>query len=356
MLGVPAFDIHERRRFSLRAYLLYIFGDMPAISKLMKMKGVNGYSPCRMCNIHGVADPSNPRTLYTPLYRPDGTSYDPHNLPLRSHSEFTHQSHRIATAPSQAEADRRAREYGITGTSVLSTLSSISFPLSAPFDFMHLIENVMPTLTAHWTGTFKGMTRGDEDYIIPANVWQDIGQDLKSSGDTMPSAFGSRMPDIATERYQFKAENWFTFLMFLGPVVLHGRLKSAYYRHFLKLVNIFHKLLAYYLSYEDIGILEVAIIDWVADYERYVLDFEARIWKVDPRAGSIFDTILLGCLPALSRFIRFSTYPTTCGRLGRFGATGTFPPSAFVGQLYVQFKVANILSQAWLTACGMSLN
>ena len=44
--GVKAYDALSRSPFLLRAFLLIIFGDFPAVSMLMKMKGVNGISPC----------------------------------------------------------------------------------------------------------------------------------------------------------------------------------------------------------------------------------------------------------------------------------------------------------------------
>ncbi|THU92540.1 hypothetical protein K435DRAFT_621224, partial [Dendrothele bispora CBS 962.96] len=37
--GVNAFDVKAKALFRLFAYLLYIFGDMPAIAMLMRMKG-----------------------------------------------------------------------------------------------------------------------------------------------------------------------------------------------------------------------------------------------------------------------------------------------------------------------------
>ena len=40
--------------FVLRAYLILLFGNMPAISKLLMMKGHNGYCPCRYCKIRGM--------------------------------------------------------------------------------------------------------------------------------------------------------------------------------------------------------------------------------------------------------------------------------------------------------------
>jgi hypothetical protein len=134
---------------------------------------------------------------------------------------------------------------------------------------MHLIANIMPTLVAHWTGNFKDMTVGDEDYIIDDEDWRQIGEECVEAGDTIPAAFGSRLPNIAEDRSQFKTENWFSFLMFLGPALLHGRLGTVYYRHFLKLVNIFNLCLKYFLSNDAVDALETAVVEWVEDYERY---------------------------------------------------------------------------------------
>ena len=52
--GVKAFDVLADELFLLRGYLILAFGDIPAISMLMRMTGHNGFSPCRMCEIHGV--------------------------------------------------------------------------------------------------------------------------------------------------------------------------------------------------------------------------------------------------------------------------------------------------------------
>ena len=41
-LGVTAFDILSHQSFILRAFLILIFGDIPAIAMLMRMKGHNG--------------------------------------------------------------------------------------------------------------------------------------------------------------------------------------------------------------------------------------------------------------------------------------------------------------------------
>ena len=52
-VGVRAYDVVEGEIFTLRAYLLTIFGDIPAVSMLLRMKGHNARLPCRLCTITG---------------------------------------------------------------------------------------------------------------------------------------------------------------------------------------------------------------------------------------------------------------------------------------------------------------
>ena len=57
--GMEAHDVLSRSYFILRAFLLIVFGDFPAVLMLMKMKGVNGISPCCSCKIKALPIPSN---------------------------------------------------------------------------------------------------------------------------------------------------------------------------------------------------------------------------------------------------------------------------------------------------------
>jgi len=45
-LGVKAFDAISQALFLLHAYLILVFGDIPAMALIMRMKGQNGISPC----------------------------------------------------------------------------------------------------------------------------------------------------------------------------------------------------------------------------------------------------------------------------------------------------------------------
>ncbi|EIW86292.1 hypothetical protein CONPUDRAFT_68844 [Coniophora puteana RWD-64-598 SS2] len=126
----------------------------------------------------------------------------------------------------------------------------------------------MTTVVAHWTGVFKDLGGESEAYFVSMEECGKIKQACKTSGDTIPSAFGSRVPDAASEQWQFKMENWFTFLTFLTLPLLHGQLTSPYYKYFLKFVNIFNLCLSYVLYRDNIEGLRKRCANWIKDYER----------------------------------------------------------------------------------------
>ncbi|KAL1657435.1 hypothetical protein GGF50DRAFT_37758, partial [Schizophyllum commune] len=230
--------------FSLRAYLLVVFGDIPAISLLLRMKGHNGYSPCRMCYITGVrsSDPKS-KVLYVPLDRASHPSvqndnsaikcYNSAALPLRTHDEFIQQATEVQSTRTNVEAERLAKEYGVKGLPILAHLPSLSLPRCAPYDIMHLIfENLLPNLVKHWTGEFKGLDEGREDYQFEAKVWEALGRDTAATGKTMPSAYGARVPNIEKDRGNMSAEMWSIWMLYIGPVLLERRFtKRKYYDH-----------------------------------------------------------------------------------------------------------------------------
>ncbi|KAG5633490.1 hypothetical protein H0H81_007353, partial [Sphagnurus paluster] len=204
MRGVRAFDILGSHLFDLRAYLILAFGDMLAMAMIMHMKGNNGISPCRMCEIHGLRIPgSRTTTHYVPLDRSTHLAvladptlpkrYDPANLPLRTHACWLEQAREVQSATTNTEVDRLAKNYGIKSVPILSHLSSLQFPNSFPHNFMHLIdENNLKNLILHWTGTFKELGKGSERYKLLKTVWDAVGEATALAGDLIPSAYGSR--------------------------------------------------------------------------------------------------------------------------------------------------------------------
>lgn len=276
-LGVPAYDFLSDSMFMMRAYLIRVFGDIPAVSMVMRMKGHNGTCPCRMCNIVGINGPAG-NTLYVPLDRRnlntgDGPAgYDPSDLPLRTEVEFMAQAREVQYSGTDAEEKRLAQQYGIKGVPLLSVLSSLSFPHSFPFDFMHeIFENLLPNLVLFWTGGFKGLDDIDGCRLTDS-VWGAIGQACSMSRRTVPSSFGAPVPNIASEKSQFTAENWSFWALYLAPALLNRRFQDArFHQHFVLLVKLINTCLQYETEDKDINELRVNMVKWVKVYERYVL-------------------------------------------------------------------------------------
>ncbi|SRR6266566_306924 len=54
VISMFAYDALLRSLFALHAYIITVFGDIPAVSMLMHMKGHNALCPCQMCRILGI--------------------------------------------------------------------------------------------------------------------------------------------------------------------------------------------------------------------------------------------------------------------------------------------------------------
>src|SRR5260370_40897350 len=143
---------------------------------------------------------------------------------MRTHSKLLEQARKVEMSHNNKKREQRAKKYGIKGVPVLSSISSISFPSSFPFDFMHLIwENLIPNLIDFWTGAFKDLDHVGKDYVIESRIWEQVGAATAASGATIPSAFGASVPDIAAKRYEMNAELYANWTLFISLIVLRGR-------------------------------------------------------------------------------------------------------------------------------------
>jgi hypothetical protein len=275
-IGVQAFDALSRTSFLLRAYLILVFGDIPAVAMIMRMKGHNAKLPCRMCEIQGIRNDTS-KTYYVPLNRDNFASasprqYDPSALPLRSHETFIQQAEAVQNAPTATASDRLATQYGVKGIPLLSSLTSLSFPASFPYDFMHLIwANLIPNLILLWTGKFKDLEHQDEDYLLLKSAWEAVGAATAAAGDTVPASFGARPPNLASDGSHVTAEMRSIWTMFFAPTLLRRRFqKPRFYKHFLRLVRLLKLCMEFELTQEQIDELEEGFKSWVEDYEWYV--------------------------------------------------------------------------------------
>ncbi|KAF8902008.1 hypothetical protein CPB85DRAFT_1227411 [Mucidula mucida] len=134
---------------------------------------------------------------------------------------------------------------------------------------MHLIwENLMKNLTLLWTGEFKGVDEGDGCYELSAAIWEGIGKATAASGDTIPSCYGCRVPNVSTDRSYMSAEMWSFWTLYIGPVLLRNRFRHArYYKHFVELVYLLTICLQFQISASEIEQVRTGFIKWVTDYE-----------------------------------------------------------------------------------------
>jgi hypothetical protein len=220
-------------------------------------------------------------THYVPLCR-DGfpgsqEQYNPCALPLRNHTSFMEQAKEVQYASTNYEG--LATKYSVKGLPLLSTLSSLSFPMSFPYDFMHLIwANLIPNLIRFWTGEFKKISHDNEGYVLALTVWEAIGEATAKAGKTIPAAFGARVPNIASEKAQMIAETHSIWTLYIAPTLLKGQfVRPRYYKHFMELVRLLTLCLEFEITQDQVNDLERGFQSWVQKYERYVFLVASRM-------------------------------------------------------------------------------
>jgi hypothetical protein len=330
--GIRTYDARCKEYFLLHAYLLHVFGDIPAVSLATRTKGHNGLCPCRHCMIRGVRVPGQARSpAYVPLHRmghPDVNTvpdmpevYNPLDLPMRTHQQFMEQARHVEAAPTKAEKDRRAKDCGIKGVPLLSRLSSISFPDSFPFDFMHLIwENLVKNLFQFWTGTFKNLDH--EAYQIPDDHWKHVGDESAASGRTIPLAFGPPPPNVATDKQSWTADSRSFWTLYLGPVLLDGRLRAPFFRHFIELVKLLHRCLDFEYPAGSSQDLRAGFSEWVIEYERRVGAFLCYTCMLITTPDFTINMILVACQLVHSQFMHCFILLILLRHWVPYGATG----------------------------------
>ncbi|CCO37867.1 hypothetical protein BN14_12027 [Rhizoctonia solani AG-1 IB] len=104
--------------FVLQAFVIVVFGDIPAIAKLMCMKGHNSLTPCHACYIQGVLCRLRKSSVYyVPLMHPDD-DIPTQQLYMRTHNLFIlHLAELdLARQRTKVEFNRVSMEYGIKGS------------------------------------------------------------------------------------------------------------------------------------------------------------------------------------------------------------------------------------------------
>ncbi|KAG9097599.1 hypothetical protein FS749_005930 [Ceratobasidium sp. UAMH 11750] len=114
---------------------------------------------------------------------------------------------------------------------------------------------------------------GCENYLISRTDWVAIGRETEASTNLLPSAFIHPLPDIQSSTHLYCGESWSLWLIYIGPIVLRGRLSQKYYDHYLELVAILKCLLQFYNSMCRIEQLREEIAGYVERFEEYYYQY-----------------------------------------------------------------------------------
>jgi hypothetical protein len=218
--------------FVLHAFIILIFGDIPAVSKLLALKGHNAIMPCRACYIRGVlCHLARNSVYYFPLTTPGHEEPFPVALLMRTHASFLFHLAELEAAGTDAKRRAIAKDCGINSRSIFARLGSVDLASSAPYDIMHLLfKNLVPNMIKHWTGNFKGFDTGTGDYQLLDNDWAEIGRLTGKAARTIPAAFVGTLPNIANDGNLYKAEAYSFWFQYIAPILLKGRLSDEYYQ------------------------------------------------------------------------------------------------------------------------------
>ena len=212
----------------------------------------------------------------------NNTCYNPLNLPLQSSSLHHIQLQEMNNADTAVLQEELGMEYSINQLSMLFRLPPLGFPHHFPHDIMHMFfENICPLLIEQWTALcrFKNTDTVDPGYRLAPHIWEQIGHETAEAYKTIPSEFIGALPDISNSKYKTKFSSfWFKYL---GPFLLRDRFPNAkYYRHFCNLIGIIKKCLQFTISTAEIDELQVSIVKWVQEYERYANGYFHRLFSL----------------------------------------------------------------------------
>ena len=245
------------------------------------MKGHNRLVPCQMCKITALQTPNSCSPgHYIPLHHAQHPTvknndtvthvYDPANLPLRTHADFLDTACTVQMAPTTAQSDTLAKNSGVKGIPILSYLSSLFFPYSFSYDFMHLVfENVMKNLIILWTGEFKGLDKGTGQYHLMPKVWEAVGTSTTASGSTIPTPFNAQPPNVCDNKMACTADTWSFWMLYLSPVLLLKQFQwQVYFNHFIELIKLIHICIQVKISTTEISTLWEGFPNSVLKYEQ----------------------------------------------------------------------------------------
>jgi len=131
------------------------------------------------------------------------------------------------------------------------------------------LENVIPTLVNLWTGQFKGLDTGIEDYEIVPHIWAEVGEETAHAVKDIPSAFVWALGNITKDHSTFTAKAWRFWFMYIAPILLKGHFQhDKYYEHMLEFSDLMKMMIKLELHDDKVDVIENRLIKWVEQYKQ----------------------------------------------------------------------------------------
>jgi len=173
--------------------------DAPAKKDLLGIKGHGGYNSCTKCTVHGRT--IERRRTFTDL-----------DCPMRTNNDFINW------------VDVNFRQ----SDTPLVRIPDFDFVKSIILDYMHLVcLGVMRTMLLIWCN-------GDLPHKLSRKLIQVVSDFMTNNRRSLPMEF-VRQPRDLKYLLRFKATEYRSFLLYLGPVALKGVLTDEKYNNFLTL-------------------------------------------------------------------------------------------------------------------------
>ncbi|KAJ7719689.1 hypothetical protein DFH07DRAFT_972824 [Mycena maculata] len=137
---------------------------------------------------------------------------------------------------------------------------------------MHIFfENIIRILVNLWSGKFKNLDVGTEDYEIPVNVWDEIWRETAEGMRDIPADF---IRSMGNGPGSFTVEAWCFWFTYLAPILLKGRFNHPkYHQHLCNFSDIIKTCINFTLTHAQIETLRDHIITWVETYERFYYQY-----------------------------------------------------------------------------------
>ena len=270
--GVDAHDGASNQDFVLKAHVILVTGDGPAIADIMGTKSPGkAKRSCRMCTFSGTLGRGGkyfyPNTEYTV------TSV---NTDLRAY--FNEVEQLRSAGARQRDFSNMQRDRGVTCRSILLDLPTIHFPRSFPIDTMHSMNHNIPkSMFRLWKGQkYQQQGQGAEKYpwVIPESDWMLIDYSIAASRATVPTRVGTA-PRGTSSFGNWTTHEWRSFFLTYGAPVMQHFLPKQYASNFLRYRQLLHCTDQRYFTLADVNQVD-------SRARRFVTKYKDLYYRGDP--------------------------------------------------------------------------